>query len=325
MAKRRYQKRKRKQKTSLKAFYSFLAIVACFFAAITVNTYAPFTRSLPTWEQIRAEVGSMLEDASYPQGYVDGEVTVHYIDVGQGNCTLIRTKEHAVLIDAGENDQGETVVSYLKGQGIEKIDYAIATHPHSDHIGGLDVVIREIPTENIIMPKLKKSLIPTTRTYEDLLTAIQENNVNVITAKVGEQYEIDGGILTILGPAGDFNDLNNISVGARFSYGDVAFLSTGDMEEQAEEALLNTGERLSADVFLAGHHGSDTANSEAFLKAVGAEYFVVQCGYQNQYGHPHKEILRRMEQLGGEILRTDVSGTIVFSTDGTQLDLQTEK
>ena len=186
-------------------------------------------------------------------------------------------------------------------------------------------MIREVKTKNIIMPKLKKSMVPTTRTFEDLLDAIEQENVEVIPASVGDEYKIDDGVMTILGPSGDFKDLNNLSVAVKFEYKDIAFLSTADMEKQAELALLDYHEDLSADVFLAGHHGSKTSNTEEFLDQIHADYFVVQAGYENEYGHPHKEALKRFEDRNGNILRSDIVGTIVFETDGSGLTVRTEK
>ncbi len=326
---RRYQKRKksRRKKTSVtKTAYSLLTIAAAFVLLVTVNSFLPFSPAIPTWQKIANEWRDLTADSSFPNTEISSaDVSVHYIDVGQGNCTLIRTKEHNILIDAGENDQGDTVVAYLKAQGVERLDYAVASHPHSDHIGGMDVVINAIPTENIIMPKLEKSIVPTTRTYEDLLDAIEMQRVNVIQANVGDDYEIDGAVMTILGPSGEYNDLNNMSVAVRFSYQNIAFLSTADMEKKAELDLLEYGENLRANVFLASHHGSKTSNTEEFLDQVGAEYYVIQCGYQNEYGHPHAEALKRFEERHGEILRSDILGNIVFETDGEGLTVHTQK
>lgn len=325
MAKRKY---RRKKKEKVRGLWGFLTVILAFAALITINGFYPISSSLPTWESIRIELQAYLADPVVkPEqpGHVDGVVEVHFIDVGQGNCTLIKSNGSYALIDAGENDQGEKVVSYLQSQGVDHLDYAVATHPHSDHIGGMDIVLSQIPTTNIIMPQLEDSLVPTTRTYEDLLTAISTYGVNVITAQMGESYDLGGGILRVVGPAGTFQDLNNSSVGIKFTYGERRFLFTGDMENQAEEAVLKSGENLQADVFLLGHHGSSTSNDDDFLDAVGAQYYIAAVGYNNQYGHPHRETLKKAQDRGVTLYRSDQNGTVVFTTDGTSLDVTTEK
>ncbi|MGI5959542.1 MAG: ComEC/Rec2 family competence protein [Massiliimalia sp.] len=326
MAKRR-SKRKKKQKVG-GGFYTLLIMFLAFAALITINGFYPISSSLPTWQSIRAEVEGYLEDPVVkPEqvGSVDGVVEVHFIDVGQGNCTLIKSNGSYALIDGGENDQGEKVTQYLQSQGVDHLDYVVASHPHSDHIGGLDVVINQIPTTNIIMPHLEDSVVPTTKTYEDLLNAISNNGVNVIAAQMGESYDLGGGILRVVGPAAAFDDLNNSSVGIKFTYGNRRFLFTGDMESSAEQAVLRSGENLQADVFLLGHHGSATSNDDDFLDAVGAEYYVAQVGYNNQYGHPHRETLKKAQDRGVTLYRSDQNGTVIFKTDGTNLEVSTEK
>ena len=323
MAKHRRKTRQKKKIGSI--FATFLAMVLAFAILVTLNSALHFSRGLPSWQQIRTEFESYLKDGEKQIQSVSGTAKVHFIDVGQGQCTLIQADGSNVLIDAGENDQGEKVVSYLQSQGVTQIDYAVGSHPHSDHIGGMDVVIDAIPTKRIILPELPSDLVPTTKTYLDLLDAVERNGVQVIPAKVGEEYALNGGSIRVLGPAGEFNDLNSMSVGIKFTYGERSFLTTGDMEQEAEEALLQTGEDLSADVYALGHHGSKTSNSMDLLRKVQAEYYIAQAGYRNEYGHPHEEVLERVRKLGGTFLRSDQDGTVVFTTDGKNLEYTKEK
>lgn len=320
---------KKKQKVS-SAVVSFMILIVTFALLVTGNTFLNFSQDIPTWYTLKNELDSYFEIPQKGQPVmqpvvVDGQMKVHFIDVGQGNCTLIQANGANILIDAGENDQGEKVVRYLQQQGVTQIDYAVGTHPHSDHIGGMDVVINQIPVSNIILPELKASLTPTTRTYEDLITAIQTQGVTVLKANLGDIYEIGGGTMKILGPTGDYDDLNEISVGVKYSFGNRSILITGDMEKKGEQGLVASGEDLSADIYLLGHHGSRTSNSEEMLDLIRAKYFVAEMGYNNEYGHPHQEVLDRVSSRGGILLRSDLHGTVVFTVSGDQIEYRTEK
>ncbi len=251
------------------------------------------------------------------------DVSVHFIDVGQGDCELIRVGDQSILIDAGENDKGNTVVDYLNKQGIEKIDLFIGTHPHSDHIGGMDTVINRMEVGEVLMPELPDSLVPTTKTYTDLLTAIADKNLPVTAAEPGQVYTFGDATLEILGPLRDYDDLNDLSVVAKLTYGSTTFLFGGDMEKEVEDDLLGAKADVRADVLKLSHHGSKTSNSKAFLDAVGADTYAICVGAGNSYGHPHDQVLNRIS--GKQVYRTDLNGDIVIGTDGANLTVQTEK
>lgn len=316
-------KYRRKKKQKITGIGTLLILLLTAGILVTINSYYPLSDTLPTWQTIEKEFKSYFSASETYEGNPDGTLCVHFIDVGQGNCTLIQSPTGTVLIDAGENEKGQLVANYLKTHGVKKIDYAVASHPHSDHIGGMDVVLSQIPADHIIMPELKAELVPTTRTYEDLLNVIEEKQIEVLKANVGDTYEVGGGVMRILGPTGDFDDLNDMSVGVKFSYGKRSFLTIGDMEKKAEAALVETGEDLSADVFLLGHHGSATSNQTELLNRIGAEYYVAQAGYGNEYGHPHDEVIAQIESRGKTMFRSDRDGTVVFTTDGESLDVKT--
>nr|WP_302467908.1 ComEC/Rec2 family competence protein [Bittarella massiliensis (ex Durand et al. 2017)] len=264
-----------------------------------------------------------LSDISIPEG----EASVHFIDVGQGDASLILVDGHAVLIDGGENDKGDTVVNYLKNQGVERLDLIVATHPHSDHIGGLDVVMAAIPTDTLLMPRLPQTQLPTTKTYKDLLTQAAESQVKVVYSEPGQQLTYGDGRLTVLGPLEGYDDLNDTSAVVLFRYGSQRFLFTGDMETKAEKDLLEeygAGE-LGAQVLKLGHHGSSTSTSAAFLDRVDPEIAVACVGTGNSYGHPHQETVDLLANRGVRFLRTDLNGTVVLSTDGSNLDVVCQK
>lgn len=241
---------------------------------------------------------------------------VHFIDVGQGDSILAESEGHYMLIDAGENDRGAAVVTYLKNAGVTSLDYVIGTHPHSDHIGGLDDVLREFPTEKVILPPVEH----TTKTFSDVLDVIADKGMKITMPKVGDTYTLGAAAFQILAPAGDYgDDLNNWSVGIRLSYKNIHLVMCGDAEKEAESDIVKYNKDLQADVLKAGHHGSSTSTSDELLDAVSPTYAVIQCGEDNSYGHPHKETLEKLERRGIQVFRTDQDGAIVADCDGSNI------
>lgn len=254
----------------------------------------------------------------------DTGVSVHFIDVGQGDCELILDHGEAILIDAGENDQGETVVQYLRSQGVDHLKLAIGTHPHSDHIGGMDVVLNNIPTQELLLPNISEEYVPTTRTYQEVLEAAERENVPVTWAAPGMEYSVGEGVLSILGPvADDYTELNSWSIPARYCYQDTSFFFGGDMEKDAEEDLLASGQTVQSTVMKLNHHGSNTSNTEEFLRAVNPQAYVIEVGLGNSYHLPSDKVLARLGAT--PVYRTDRDGTIVFGSDGTTLQVVTRK
>lgn len=244
------------------------------------------------------------------------DLAVHFIDVGQGDSTLIEANGHYMLIDAGEKDQTNTVIDYLKAQGVKSLDYVIGTHPHSDHIGGLEGVIREFDVKNVMLPEKEH----TTRIYEKLLDAIADKNLKVTIPKAGENLSLGEASFQIISPGRDYSDnLNNWSIGIRLVFGETSFVLCGDAEKEAEQDMLLSGLTLKADVLKVSHHGSSTSSSPEFINAVSPRYAVISCGKNNDYGHPHKETLDLLKKQGINVLRTDQLGTIVIESDGTNL------
>ena len=255
--------------------------------------------------QTGSEASPGQEPSALPAA--DGAMTVHFIDVGQGDSLLAESDGHFLLVDAGENDQGDTVIAYLREAGVTSLDYVIGTHPHSDHIGGLDDVIRAFDVKAVILPPVAH----TTKTFEDVLDAVQEKNLTLTQPKPGDSYALGDAAFTILAPQADYgDDLNNWSVGIRLACAEGALVACGDAEAQAEEDIAASGLTLSADVLKVGHHGSSTSTSNAFLQAVSPAWAVISCGEGNSYGHPHEETLKKLEDAGVSVLRTDLLGDI---------------
>lgn len=246
-------------------------------------------------------------------------VYVHFIDVGQGSSTLIQQGTKGIIIDAGEREYGDKVVSYIKECGIEKLILAVGSHPHSDHIGGLDEVIAAFPTERVFLPYLTESNTPTTRVYEDLLTVIDEKDIDVSFIDEENFYcNMTSSVhLSTVGPVEQNSNLNNMSILCYIKCFDTTFFIPGDAEKRELESIYEVSDNFSlkADIMAMSHHGSDTALYTAFLDAVDADVAVISCGKNNSYGHPHEKILSYIKENKMTCLRTDESGSIIFKVN----------
>lgn len=263
---------------------------------------------------------SFREDNSQVVNVRKDVVEVHFIDVGQGDAILVEADDAAMLIDAGENNKGSLVVDYLKNHHITKLDYIIGTHPHSDHIGGMDTVLKAFPVDKVILP----SVSHTTKTFEDVLDAIEEKNLKITKPLVGTSYSLGSASFTILSPTSEpYQDMNNYSIVIKLTYGKNSFLFTGDAEKLVEKELLKSGLDLSADVLKLGHHGSASSSSQDFLDAVNPSHAVICVGKNNDYGHPHVETMQLMQDLNVKLYRTDLQGTVVFTSDGKTIAVNT--
>lgn len=261
-----------------------------------------------------------IEDSAPPQVQItDSALSVHFIDVGQGDCTLLQSGDCFMLIDAGEKEYGDYVCAYIESLGTDTLDYVIATHPHADHCGGLTQVINTFECKNFITTETDQQ----TDTWINVLLAVDKNNVNYIDAVVGDTYTLGQAVFEILGPySDDYEEYNNYSVVVKATCGDTSFLFTGDAETIAENEMLSNGADLCADVLKVGHHGSHTSSSNKFLQAVDPDYAVISCGYRNEYGHPHTEVMKSLNERNITIYRTDLSGTVIAHTDKKNISFE---
>jgi competence protein ComEC len=258
-------------------------------------------------------------------GNSSNHLEVHYIDVGQGDCEFVIIGNNAMLIDGGERENGASIRKYMKNNGVKKLDYVIATHPHSDHIGGIPEAIEDIPVDTFILPDIPTRYLPTTRVYENLLEAIEDSGAELEYAEIDKSYRLGGAEFTIIAPATGYSELNDYSVVIWLEYGDNSFLFTGDAEKESEKDILRDYELPNVDVLKCGHHGSNTSSSKEFLSALEPKYAVIECGIDNSYGHPHSEIMERLSIYTDKIYRTDLNGDIVFTSDGKEITVETEK
>jgi competence protein ComEC len=246
---------------------------------------------------------------------------VKYIDVGQGDSILIQQGLNSMLIDAGNNSDSELVKKNITDQGITKLDYVIGTHPHEDHIGGLDYVINNFQIGKIYMPKVTS----TTKTFEDVVNAINSKGLKATVPTPGESFKLGEATCTILAPNGsEYKDTNNDSIVIKVSFGDNSFLFTGDAEDVSENEMLAKGYDLKSDVLKIGHHGSNSSTTQKFLDSVNPKYAIISVGKENEYGHPTKEIIDRLISEKISVYRTDEVGTIVATSDGKNITFNVE-
>ena len=283
-----------KIKNTTKAFFSIILI--CF---ITLLSSCKGAGTVPA-----GELSSAI---------MSGYAVVQFLDVGQADCSLISLPDgRHILIDAGNEEDGDLIVDYLKNSGISKIDYIIGTHPHEDHIGGLDEVINSFTVGKIILPRIDESDITGTIVYEEVLLAAKESRREVLRGFAGLELIKDENVtLTCVAPNKDnYSSLNDYSVVLLFSYGETEILFTGDAEVKSEKEILAADFDISADILKVGHHGSKTATSDAFLKKVNPEYAVISVGEDNIYTLPDEEVIDKLSDIS--VLRTDEKGSIFF-------------
>lgn len=245
-------------------------------------------------------------------------LNVHFLDVGQGDSIFIELPdEKTMLIDAGENYHGEGIINYIDDCGYSKIDYLVATHPHADHIGSMGYIVRNMDIGSVYMPKAAAN----TKTYENLLESISDKGLKITSAKAGLTIaEESDYIINVVAPVTiDESNLNNSSAVIKLTYKNNSFLFTGDAEKKELETITDD---ISADVLKVGHHGSNTSTTEEFLYEVRPTYAVISVGEGNEYGHPHKETLRLLEEFNCELYRTDIDKTVVFSSDGNTISVK---
>lgn len=287
-------------------------------ALIVVNERWIHCEYIPTTEQLF----SLLNFEKRPEIEVQqDEISVHFIDVGQGDCILIDTPEKDMLIDCGESEYAGTVIMYLRSFGITKLDYVIASHPHSDHMGGMSRIMTAFEVGEFIMPEVPDDMVPQLEFYTDAMEVISEKNIPLTYSEVGMTIDLcEGTRLDILGPIGTgYSDLNSYSIIAKLVSGNRSFLFTGDTEKDAEYVMTGTWTDLSADVIKVPHHGSASSSSVDFVLRVDPEYAVITAGKDNKYGHPNSDVATFYRTICKDVLLTMHCGDIVFVTDGNEI------
>lgn len=288
-----------------------LAIVGYFYE----SNYNPETEKNVDWSTVTTVTPTETPVTYSEVPKIDSKkLQIYFLDVGQADSIFITNNGENMLIDAGNNEDGKLVVDFLKSMNITKIDYLIGTHPHEDHIGGLDDVINEMDIGKIFMPK-KSS---TTKTFKDVLTAISNKNLKVKAPKVGDKFNVGNAVCEVMSIENDADNANEASIVIEMTYSSQKFLFTGDMETNNEKAR----DWNDIDVLKVAHHGSRTSSSKLFLSQTLPEVAVISLGKDNDYGHPHEEVVKRLENVEATIYRTDESGTILLVSDGEENEIQ---
>jgi competence protein ComEC len=250
-------------------------------------------------------------------------LTVHFIDVGQGDSELLQFAGKNVLIDAGTQEMGPRVESYLQNHGVSSLDLLVATHPHEDHIGGLITILNNIPIKQM----LDSGQTHTAPSFESYLNLIDQKNISFAVAERGQTIDLDPAIkIEVLSPTSTpFDNLNENSIVFKVTYNKVSFLLTGDAGIEAEDSLLSSGYDLKSDILKVGHHGSSSASSPAFLSRVMPTSSIIEVGENNDYGHPTSKTLSALQSISSKVYRTDLDGNIVITTDGQSYSVSTGK
>ncbi len=262
----------------------------------------------------------LIEDDIVSQAIEDGEIVLHFIDVGQADCILIMTPEGNMLVDSGTNSSEAKLKSYLYDLDIESFEYLVLTHPHDDHIGGADMIVKEFDVENVIMTDADEDI----DMYISLLSLIEDRDINLIEAVSGESFYVGDCKSTIIAPNKDYeeyDEVNSTSVVLKCEFGECSVILTGDAETDSEAEMIEEyGDFLDCDILKLGHHGSKTSSSYRFLEITSPEYAIACCGKDNTYGHPAAEVVYRLNLFGIQLLRTDKEGSIIFTCNGEEFE-----
>ncbi len=302
--------RKKQIAFAIGILFLFLVIAAVLALHFQPGLRSSLVRALPFMEK------------QHSAPVITGKLSIHFIDVGQGDAALILTPEgQAVLLDCGPTDMQNELTEYLRIFGVNAIDCLILTHPHPDHIGGAIEILDHFPVRQILHSASEDE----TTLFARLSKKISEKAVPNAVPQPGDHFFFGSVKLSFLGPIADGHlSLNDDSLVCRLTYGQTAFLFLGDAEKQEEEEMLTrfSSDELHADVMKVGHHGSSTSSAFSFLQAVSPSYAVISCGKANEYGHPHSSVLAALDSLSVTVLRTDQSGTVVFVSDGSRLTIE---
>ncbi len=302
------------QKGSKKALKVALLLLLAAGAVVCILPYG----AAASWHRIFAFFG--LNDI--PAAAEQSPMSVHVLEVGKADSIFIACNGKYMLVDGGTADRGETVTQYLNRRGVTKLDYVVNTHPDEDHIGGLAQVIARYPIGQYFASVLPQSLIPSSDEYIAVQQALSQKNLKTSVPKCGDTFFLGDLKIQVLAPVHSGDSTNNNSIVLRLTYGETTFLLMGDAEKEEESDLLATGTDLSANVLKVGHHGSNTSTTAAFLNAVHPNYAAISVADDSNH-LPKNEILKRLNDAGAQIYRTDISGTLIFLSDGKTVSVYT--
>lgn len=293
-------RRKKRQKKSLNSLLLALIIALCIY----IVTYK-----------------DMNESYSKPDSnIVSSDLTIYFFDVGQADSILVANNNEYMLIDAGNNEDGPLLVKYLREElGINKLNYVVGTHPHEDHIGGLDDIINNFEIDNVLLP----DAITTTKTFEDVIDAIDSKNLEITIPDIDSSFKVGEAEVKVLHTGTDTSDLNNTSIVLKLTFGTKKYLFTGDATSEVEKIISDKVGNI--DVLKVGHHGSAYSTTNKFLLATRPEYAIISVAQDNSYNHPSKDTLNRLNKFTKNIYLTSELGTIILTSDGDEINIKNIK
>lgn len=299
----RLSKRKRRRRRKIIIILILLAFIYGYY----------FNEINKTFAMMFDEYGNVLAENNIKED--NDNLKIYYLDVGQADSILISNNNENMLIDGGNNNDGPKIVKYFKELGITDFKYIIGTHPHEDHIGGLDDVINNFNVNVIFIPEV----ITTTRTFEDLLDSIDRRNLTFSIPEISSTMTLGDATMKVIYSGTNSEDLNNSSVIVKLTYKRTSYLFTGDASSKIEKQILTKD--IKADVLKVGHHGSKYSTSDAFLKRVNPKYAIISVGKNNSYGHPHQKTIDTLNKYDIKIYRTDEDGTILLTSNGYDINI----
>lgn len=295
------------------------AFFILFMVFITVSACSSDSLSPNSVNQTGQAASAMPDDPKLIAESWPENLTIHFLDVGQGLSILCESNGQYLLYDGGDRDASSFVVSYLKKQGVETLDYIIVSHYDADHLNGVIGALNVFQTGTVIGPDYTHD----SKLYQSFLSALKASGKTMVHPSVKDTFSFGNCKFEVLGPSEIVTESNNNSIVIKLSYGDTSFIFTGDAEHGEEQDIVESGSDLSCDVLSIGHHGSNDSTSRDFLHRLMPEYAVISCGRDNQHGHPGAETMERIQAINAKIFRTDEQGTIIVTSDGKSLNWNT--
>ena len=292
------------------------------FLTLPIILLAACSRGSSTPEGSQSSLNVQIREVTEPEEINPEDLlTVHFIDVGEGDAILLIQGNYAMLVDGGSAEMGTTVLTYLRERGVTRLEYVVATHPFADHIGGLPDVLRRMTVRNVLLPMVYHD----TPAYNAFLFAVEDSGANVAVPFAGHMFTLGDAIVTVLSPnpTDEWENRANYSIVMRVEFGSTSFLLTGDAMREVEANLLDITVRLSSDALKVARHGASSATTSSFLDAVNPSIAVISAGTNNSF--LSQDVLRRLNNMGIHVFRTDVNGTIVITSDGTTLGVMVER
>lgn len=318
MAKKWKYRPKTSFQTQIKRFFKWLLnilFLLAVLAAVAITVSEALNGPLPTWRALYQKAGLSVAPHTVEDS-AGTKTKIHFIDVGQADATLVEQNGKFALIDAGDFTSQIDLLNYLDGIGVKTIDLLIMTHPHTDHIGGMEAVLKRYRVKQVLLPDFSKIPTVTGYTIDAVLNTIKQLQIPSATAKTGDAYPLGEGSFEVLSAGiATEEEYNDICVVTMFTANNMRFLSCGDASYEEEMALLDSNQKLSANLYKVAHHGSSNSNTRVFIEEIDPEFAVVSCGLDNSYGHPHKRTLSALNAVGTSVYRTDYDGTCLAYLD----------